>query len=98
MPEMAPAPSSATGPSRLPTAVWIATTSLLFCALATALWFNSGRKTSQPDVSRFEVDLGSLQIVLRAIGSRLAISPDGRTVVMTLHGDTGKPQLYVRRL
>ncbi|MCU1309766.1 MAG: prkC 32, partial [Candidatus Angelobacter sp.] len=85
-------------PSRRTRLLWVSSVAVLVLALATMLGLSFVRKTPQPEVTRFQVDMGSLQIVLQAVGSRLTISPDGRTVVMTLHSDTSKPQLYARRL
>ena len=78
---------------------WVAAAGVLAVAFTASVWFAFGRKAPPPDVSRFEIDFGSLQIVLTStMGSRFAISPDGSTVVAAFHGADGKSQLYARRV
>jgi len=84
---------------RSPLRAWVATASVLAVAFTASAWFAFGRKAPPPDVSRFEIDFSSLQIVLTStMGSRFAISPDGSTVVAAFHGADGKSQLYARRV
>jgi eukaryotic-like serine/threonine-protein kinase len=85
-------------PSSRTALVWFTAAAVLLFALAVIMVFSFLKKTPPTEITTFQVDLGSLQVVLQTTGARIAISPDGRTIIFTLHGDTVRPQLFARRL
>lgn len=96
-PEFPQSSTKAALPGRTLVALFACVAVTLF-ALATVMVFSFLKKTPTAQPTQFQVDLGALQVVWQTTGSRVAISPDGRTAVMLLHGDTIKPQLFVRRM
>jgi eukaryotic-like serine/threonine-protein kinase len=79
------------------TLAWCSATALLVAIVASAFWVASQHKVEVRQPRRFDIDLGSARI--RGLsGSRVAISPDGHTLVMVISGTDGKPGLYVRRM
>ena len=72
---------------------------LLLVGLAAAGWRMLTVKAPEPSVTRFDVNLGELQIVGTAAGARMTISPDGRVIVLSLRPNTtSKGRLYQRSL
>jgi Tol biopolymer transport system component len=53
----------------------------------------------EPAVTRFEIDMGSMTLMLNGAGSRVAVSPDGRKIVVTANRAGGTDtQLYLRSM
>jgi len=77
-------------------APWAVAAALAITSVALG-WMSLSRKAPRPAATSFQMDVGDLHIQAVASGARLAISPDGRSVVIVLR-DKAKPQLYLRRL
>jgi serine/threonine-protein kinase len=84
-------------PSWTRTLAWCSATALLVAIVAGGLWFTSQPKVAERQPRRFDIDLGSGRIGGLS-GSRVAISPDGHSLVMVISGKDGKAGLYVRRM
>jgi Tol biopolymer transport system component/DNA-binding winged helix-turn-helix (wHTH) protein len=75
---------------------YVAVFAIAVAVVAAVGWWRATRTTLQP-LARLNVELGR-ETILAGRGTRLALSPDGTRLAVTVRGADGQPQLATRRL
>jgi Tol biopolymer transport system component len=92
----APAPRARV--ARHPLVLGLAAAVVAAVAFAATQW-KAAHRDRAPAVVRFHVDMPSTFLAANAaVGTNMAVSPDGRTIAYARGGETGKARVYIRRL
>ena len=96
--EPASAPEPAAQPQTATSSLWpyVAIFAIAVAAVAAFGWWRATRPTPQP-LARLNVELGR-DTIIAGRGTRLALSPDGTRLAVTIRAADGQSQLATRRL